>query len=76
MYSHSCYGEINDPRGFFNRLCYDVTHRHGRLHLLQKLGGMSLMDKFPNDPLEVFVLVAAISVVFASAAFIWYLGVS
>ena len=32
------------------------------------------MDKFPNDPLEVFVLVAAIVVMCASGAFLWYLG--
>ena len=74
MYSHSCYGEINDPRGFPHRLCYDVTHRHGRLHLLQKLGGMPVMDKFPNDPLEAIVLVTAVLVMCASGAFLWYLG--
>lgn len=34
------------------------------------------MDKFPNDPLEVFVIVAALSVVVASGAFLYYLGVS
>ena len=32
------------------------------------------MDKFPNDPLEVIVLVTAVLVMCASGAFLWYLG--
>ena len=34
------------------------------------------MDKFPNDPLEVIVLVGALSCIVASGAFLYYLGVS
>ncbi len=33
------------------------------------------MDKFPNDPLEVIVLIAALSCIVASGAFLYYLGV-
>jgi hypothetical protein len=32
------------------------------------------MEKFPNDPLEVFVVVSAVFVVCMAGMFLWYLG--